>query len=95
MQALNSEEYSHLAAQVKAVLFLATPHRGTDLATTLNRTLSVLNQSARPFITDLSKGSALIRDLNDSFQNHIHKLQIFSFFETLKTSFRVKNVVSF
>jgi triacylglycerol esterase/lipase EstA (alpha/beta hydrolase family) len=36
---LNSE-FTDMISMIKAVLFLATPHRGADLAETLNKVLS-------------------------------------------------------
>jgi len=81
--------------QIRAVLFLSTPHRGTDLAETLNRILSVsiFNHAPKQYINELKQNSPLIQDINEDFRNYSPKLQIFSFYETLKTAMGPKNLV--
>ena len=95
LQALNNPEYRHLALQFRAVLFLSTPHRGADLAETLNRilTVSVFGHSPKKYIADLYKNSHVIEDINENFRHHASKLLIFSFYETLQTSVGPKSVV--
>ncbi|OIW31154.1 hypothetical protein CONLIGDRAFT_653742 [Coniochaeta ligniaria NRRL 30616] len=83
-----NEEYRKIVSSIKAVLFMATPHRGADLAETLNRVLSssIFGHSPREYIAELAKNSPTIDDLNESFRHHAAKLHIFSFYETLGTS---------
>lgn len=83
-----NEEYRKIVSSIKAVLFMATPHRGADLAETLNRVLSssIFGHSPRDYIAELAKNSPTIDDLNESFRHHAAKLHIFSFYETLGTS---------
>ncbi|EAQ90394.1 hypothetical protein CHGG_02329 [Chaetomium globosum CBS 148.51] len=83
-----SDEFSEIVSMIKAVLFLATPHRGTDLAETLNKLLStsVFGHSPKEYVTQLARKSPTIDELNDSFRHHASKLQIFSFYETLATT---------
>ncbi|KAB5560258.1 hypothetical protein GE09DRAFT_83903 [Coniochaeta sp. 2T2.1] len=83
-----NEEYRKIVSSVKAVLFMATPHRGADLAETLNRILSssIFGHSPREYIAELAKNSPTIDDLNESFRHHASKLHIFSFYETLGTA---------
>jgi WD40 repeat protein len=80
-------EYSEIISMIKAVLFLATPHRGTDLATLLHRLLStsILGHSPKKYVTELARKSPTIDELNESFRHLSSKLQIFSFYETLAT----------
>ena len=83
-----NDEFSAIVTMIKAVLFLATPHRGTDLAETLNKLLSssVFGHSPKEYVTQLARKSPTIDELNDSFRHHASKLQIFSFYETLATT---------
>ncbi|KAI0132551.1 WD40-repeat-containing domain protein [Xylariales sp. AK1849] len=83
-----NEEYRSITASIKSVLFLATPHRGTDLAETLNKILSssIFGHSSKDYIHELARSSPTIDELNESFRHHAGKLRIFSFYETLRTS---------
>ena len=74
--------------QVRAVLFLSTPHRGARLADFLNGLLSVgivTGHHPKQFITELSRNSPSIEELNESFRHFAPALQLFSFYETLET----------
>ncbi|KAI1777247.1 hypothetical protein F4818DRAFT_457157 [Hypoxylon cercidicola] len=83
-----NEEFRGIISSIKAVLFLATPHRGTDLAVTLNKVLasSVFGHSPKDYVSELARRSLTIDELNESFRHHAPKLQIFSFYETLSTN---------
>ncbi|KAI1410400.1 hypothetical protein F5Y13DRAFT_202173 [Hypoxylon sp. FL1857] len=83
-----NEEFRSVVSSIKAVLFLATPHRGTDLAETLNKVLtsSVFGHSPKDYVSELARRSPTIDELNESFRHHASKLQIFSFYETLSTN---------
>ncbi len=74
-------------------MFLATPHRGTNLAELLNRVLSVFFQSPKDFIVDLNKSSLAIEEINDTLRHVAPKLSIFSFHETLPTHVGPKKLV--
>lgn len=78
--------YQNLIDAVHGIVFLATPHRGSHLAETLNRFLQVSFQSPKQYVNDLQKNSMRIRDINDQFRHHANKLQLVSFFETQLTS---------
>lgn len=90
-----NKEYSDLVLNIKSVLFLATPHRGTDLAKTLNRVLSgsVFGHAPREYITELTRNSPTIDELSDSFRHHASKLHIFSFYETIATRIGLLNIL--
>lgn len=83
-----NDEFRGIVSSIKAVLFLATPHRGTDLAETLNKILtsSVFGHSPKDYVSELASRSPTIDELNESFRHHASKLQIFSFYETLSTN---------
>ncbi|OAX80690.1 hypothetical protein ACJ72_04973 [Emergomyces africanus] len=93
MQGHNDEAYKDLVAQVKAVLFLSTPHRGSNLAEVLNRILSVsiFNHSPKQYLSELKENSVFIEDVNEEFRKHAPRMQVFSFYETLETSVGSKN----
>lgn len=88
IQGYLNDEFRDIVSMIKAIVFLATPHRGTDLAKTLNNILtsSPLGHSPKTYITELTRRSPTIDDLNESFRHHANKLRIFSFYETLTTN---------
>lgn len=83
-----NEDFRGIVSKIKSVLFIATPHRGTDLADTLNKVLtsSVFGHSPKDYINELARKSPTIDELNETFRHHASKLQIFSFYETLTTA---------
>lgn len=83
-----NEEYKDIISKVKAVLFLSTPHRGTDLAEILNKILSssMFGHSPKEYVQELTKRSPTIDEMNEQFRHHAGKLKIFSFYETLTTT---------
>ena len=84
---LNSE-FGEIISMIKAVIFLATPHHGTDLADTLNKALSgsIFGHSPKNYVTELARRSPTIDELDEAFRHHAPSLRIFSFYETLTTS---------
>lgn len=90
---MHDENYKHIVDAISAIIFLSTPHRGARLSETLNRVLSASFQAPKGFITDLSKSSAAIEELNEQFRHLAPKLSICSFYETLATSIGPKKVM--
>ncbi|KAI4263424.1 MAG: hypothetical protein L6R42_001427 [Xanthoria sp. 1 TBL-2021] len=82
----NDEHYKALAQSISAIIFLSTPHRGSNLAEILNRILVASFQSARNFITDLNRSSMALEEINEQFRHIAPRLSIWSFYETLPTS---------
>lgn len=84
-----------IVSSTKAILFLATPHRGTNLADILNRILSVsvFSHNPKQYVAELSRTSPALEDLNEQFRHLAPRLQIISFFETLPTSIGPKKVL--
>lgn len=95
MQGHNDDQFKDPISQVKAVLFLSTPHQGTNLAETLNRILSVsiFNHSPKRYVSELKRNSPFIEDINEEFRKYAPRLQIFSFYETLETAIGPKRVM--
>jgi len=83
----NDKDYEGIVSQIRAILFLSTPHRGSNLADTLDKILSTsLTKSARKaYITELAKNSSTIEELNEDFRHQISNLDLYSFYE-LKSS---------
>ncbi|CAA9958491.1 WD40 repeat-containing protein [Pyrenophora teres f. maculata] len=90
----NDEEYSDIVKSVNAIIFLSTPHRGSNLAELLNRILSVsiLRYSPKQYVTDLQKNSLALEEINEQFRKFAPKLKIVSFYETLETAIGPKKV---
>jgi hypothetical protein len=92
----NDDKYSDMVSSISAIMFLATPHRGSELAEILNRilTISVFN-SPKEYISELgTKGSHTIRNMNDQFRHIAPNLDIYSFYETQPTFVGHKKMVS-
>ncbi|KAI4209636.1 MAG: hypothetical protein LQ351_007436 [Letrouitia transgressa] len=89
----NDETYKDIVRSISAMVFLATPHRGTNLAKVLNRLLTVLFQPTRDFIADLNKSSPALEELNEQFRHIAPKLSIWSFYETLATPIGPMNLM--
>ena len=87
IQGYMNDEYRDIVSSVKAVLFLSTPHKGTDLADTLNKVLasSMFGHTPKYYVSELARKSPSIDELNEAFRHHASKLQIFSFYETQST----------
>ena len=81
----NDEHYKTLVMSISAIIFLSTPHRGSNLADILNRILVASFQSARNFITDLNRSSMALEEINEQFRHIAPRLSIWSFYETLPT----------
>jgi pimeloyl-ACP methyl ester carboxylesterase len=80
--------YHNTAARCRAMVFLSTPHRGTDLAATLNSVLSVAyGPGPKQFIADLNRNSQSLRTINEDFRHVVERLRLFSFYETNATKF--------
>ncbi|VUC30640.1 unnamed protein product [Clonostachys rosea] len=90
---IHDETYKAIVESISAVIFLATPHRGTHLAETLSNILSATFQSSKSFISDLNKGSFAIEDINEQFRHFAPRLSIWSFYETLATSIGPRKIM--
>ncbi|KAI9781781.1 MAG: hypothetical protein M1839_005774 [Geoglossum umbratile] len=82
-----------LANRFHSIFFLATPHRGADVAQFLNSVVraSVLH-SSKAYIRDIMPNSVAIQVTNDAFRHLYQNLQIWSFFEGAMTSVGISYV---
>jgi WD40 repeat protein len=81
--------YASLASRIQGILFLATPHRGSDCAQVLSKLLSLAG-GQRPFVTDLNRNSEALQSINEEFPDCCHKLLLYSFYETIPTNFAIR-----
>lgn len=88
-------QYQDMIASTAAILFLSTPHRGTNLAEILNKILAVslFNHSPKHYITELKQNSPALQDINEQFRNIAPRMEIFSFFETHQTAVGPKKMM--
>ncbi|KAF7943718.1 uncharacterized protein EAE97_005788 [Botrytis byssoidea] len=75
-----------LVQRVDTMYFLATPHRGSNLAATLNNILGI-SFGVKQFTINLEMSSKMIASINQSFRHCSENLHIWSFYETQETSF--------
>lgn len=91
MQGQNDPEYDIIVKPIFAITFLATPHRGTNLAELLDRILrSILVTNSKQYISELGKNSFTLQKLNEQFRHIAPRLDIISFYETQSTSIGLK-----
>jgi len=74
---------------VKGIIFLGTPHRGTDLAKLLGNILTA-TLSQRIFVDQLQRESEMIQEINHAFLERSVVLKLVSFYES--TAMRVIGV---
>jgi hypothetical protein len=86
--------YQSLAKRLQAIFFLATPHRGSGMAQTLNNILRIsVTHSARPYVADIERNSGMTQSINEEFRHYSDGLEIWSLYETLKTNLGVTSAL--
>lgn len=79
--------YHKMAARIHSMFFLATPHRGSDSASLLRNILQLSGaHGPKAYVENLVPNSEAIYTINDQFRHVYHDVQLWSFFETVKTS---------
>lgn len=92
MQGQHDPEYEHIIKSICAITFLATPHRGTQLAQTLNKILQCsLVTNPKQYVADLASNSLTLQKLNEQFRHIAPRLDIVSFYETQPTAIGLSN----
>lgn len=79
--------FEGVSRRIFAIFFLATPHRGSDIAELLTRMLAL--GGARPFVKELHRNSPTIQAINEEFPKSSGNLQLISFFETLPMNYGI------
>ena len=83
----NDEKYAQLMSQIHGMVFLSTPHKGSNYARMLNNILSAApTGSPKMYITDLELNSTSLQEINELFRNLCGDLTLVSFYESLKTA---------
>ncbi|KAI9665515.1 MAG: hypothetical protein M1831_001657 [Alyxoria varia] len=92
IQGQNDPKYESIIKAISAITFLATPHRGTNLAELLNRILrSTFITSSKQYISELARNSFTLQKLNEQFRHIAPRLDIVSFYENQPTSIGLKS----
>ncbi len=92
MQGQNDPEYESIIKAISAITFLATPHRGTNLAEILDRILrTTFISNSKQYISELAKNSFTLQKLNEQFRHIAPRLDIVSFYETQPTAIGLKS----
>ena len=86
-----------MIGHITAMVFLATPHRGSAFAGMLNNILKASpGGSAKNYVAELERLSGSLQDINEQFRNICGDLELVSFHETIKTGLGagIKKMVS-
>ncbi|POR31146.1 Uncharacterized protein TPAR_08652 [Tolypocladium paradoxum] len=87
LQGQHDPHYSDIINAITAIIFMSTPHRGADLAETLNRIIQISFVSTpKAYISELARNSLTVQQINEQFRHVAPKLQIVSFYETRPTA---------
>jgi hypothetical protein len=94
-----------LSLRLSGILFLGTPHRGSETADVASVLTGVVNAAARlgslglaknplqqNILNELRTGSKPLRELHDTFRKRVSEIQVKSFFETKDTVIRGKSL---
>ncbi|KAK0102071.1 hypothetical protein ONS96_006035 [Cadophora gregata f. sp. sojae] len=73
--------YESLAHRVHSIVFLATPHRGSDSAKLLGNILWFAS-SSKEYVNELREHSGTIQTISDEFRNYERDLDLWSFYVT-------------
>ena len=92
----HGDKYAGIISRVHGIVFLATPHRGSQYAKLLNNILATAPLGAPPkaYVADLDTHAHAIQDINEQFRSSCANLALVSFFETQKIGLGVKLFVS-
>ena len=82
---LACQEAPELAQRIKSMVFLATPHRGSDSADLLHNILSVPGRD-KQYVNDLMRNSLSLQLINDDFRHVADQVLLWSFFEERPTA---------
>jgi hypothetical protein len=67
------------------MVFLATPHRGSEIAKKLVHFLHcIMVLPSREYVNDLGRNTGAIQAINEDFRHVARYIRLFSFYETLK-----------
>ncbi|KAI1314239.1 hypothetical protein F5Y03DRAFT_336508 [Xylaria venustula] len=82
----NDDYYSLMLSKVHGIMFLSTPHRGSNYARSLNTILSVMvGSSAKVYISELESSSTSIEDVGEQFRAICSSWELVSLYESRPT----------
>ena len=81
--------YHDIGKRIHSIYFLATPHRGADLARLLNNILRATLWGTRPYLTNLGPGSEACQIINDQFRLCYKGIVLHSFIESISMNWGV------
>ena len=85
--AKSDDKYSRIVSRVHGMLFLSTPHKGSNYAHILNNILNAAPTTAQKiYVSELELNSTSLQDINEQFRTMCGELTLVSFYESLKTS---------
>ncbi|KAK8861793.1 WD40 repeat-like protein [Apiospora arundinis] len=73
--------YKDIAERITAIIFIATPHTGSELAPILDRIFR-MTSGLKPYLEDLRRNSDTVQTINTLFPAHSTDLMLHSFYET-------------
>lgn len=73
--------HAAISERLHTIIFLATPHRGSDSAKLLKNILHAAS-SSRAYVAELEPSSGAIQSINDEFRNYSNDVALWSFYET-------------
>ncbi|KEY74437.1 hypothetical protein S7711_04475 [Stachybotrys chartarum IBT 7711] len=86
IQGQNDPAYTDIIRSITSIMFLATPHRGTDYAQTLNRIIqTTVVSNPKQYISELARNSLSLQKLNEQFRHVGPQIDLVSFYETRPT----------
>ncbi|KAK4169568.1 hypothetical protein QBC43DRAFT_354843 [Cladorrhinum sp. PSN259] len=91
----HDKRFSDMISSISSIVFLATPHRGSQYAKMLNRVLSAspISPLLKAYVAALEQESPVIQDINKAFSQQCENLELVSFYETMPVKFGVKSVM--
>lgn len=81
--ARNNPQQQPIAHAIHGMVFLGTPHRGSESAITMDRILSC-TVGKKAYVEDLKAESSIIEQINEDFRHH-GEMKLVSCYETLET----------
>ncbi|KAL1880762.1 hypothetical protein Daus18300_001376 [Diaporthe australafricana] len=92
---LMNDTYAAMISQVFGIIFLSTPHKGSNFARVLNNILSVsVVSSSKTYVAELNSESPTLKHINEQFRLVVKDLQIVSFYETHTTRIAGSSVMA-
>ncbi|KAL8912191.1 MAG: hypothetical protein Q9171_002753 [Xanthocarpia ochracea] len=75
--------YKTIGDRIHSLYFLATPHRGSDLAKALNNILKMVFKDTKAYVTNLERSSEAQQVISDSFRHYYSGIHLHSFLESI------------